>query len=312
MINFKKIACVSIVLTFAWPAVAGDLETVHQKQWIHGSKDCKTNKDPLIDVLEYDADTFILRQNKCTNFEAPFIYVFFGKHTVFVQDTGATEDAESFPLYEKIQALISTRPPLENGEALKILVTHSHGHGDHTAADAQFRGKENVTLVEPDTKSVIDFFKFRNWPDGEKKIDLGERVLIAFPIPGHQEASVAVYDPRTKWLLSGDSFYPGRLYVKDWNSFRSSIQRMLDFTKTHEVEAVLGTHIEMTKVPGIGYPVGTDYQPEEASLILVPDDLEDVNQALITQGNKAKELVLNKLIIRPLNWLERFLSNVLG
>jgi len=312
MINIKKIICVSMAIAFTWPTVAGDLETIQQKHWIHGSKDCEANKDPLIEVLEYDADTFILRQNKCTNYEAPFIYVLFGKHTVFVQDTGATEDAALFPLYEQIQALISKRSLPESGEALKILVTHSHGHSDHTAADAQFRGKPNVTLVEPDTKSVIDFYKFGDWPDGQQQIDLGERVLTIFPIPGHQKASVAVYDPQTKWLLSGDSFYPGQLYVKDWNSFRASIQKMFDFTQTHKVDAVMGTHIEMTKTAGISYQVGTVYQPDEASLVLIPGDLEVVNKALIAQGGKAKELVLNKLIVRPLNWLERFLSNVLG
>jgi len=312
MTSLKIIINVFIAFAVAAPAVAGDLETVRQKQWGHGSKDCNANKDPLIDILEYGVDTFILRQNKCTSYEAPFIYVLFGNHTVFVQDTGATEDAELFPLYEQVQALISKRLPQENGEAFKILVTHSHGHNDHTAADSQFRGKANVTLVEPDTKSVINFFKFKDWPNGERQIDLGGRVLTIFPIPGHQEASVTVYDPQTKWLLSGDSFYPGRLYVKDWNSFRASIQKMFDFTQNHEVEAVLGTHIEMTTASRISYPVGTEYQPEETSLVLVPSDLEELNQALIAQGDKAKLLELNKLIIRPLNWLERFLSNALG
>lgn len=51
------------------------------KSWIRGSADCATNRDPPIDVFEHDPDTYIVRQNKCMNFEASFIYVLFrGAH----------------------------------------------------------------------------------------------------------------------------------------------------------------------------------------------------------------------------------------
>ena len=57
------------------------------------------------------------------NFEGPFIYLMFGQHTLFIQDTGATADARQFPLYESVRKIMRQR----GAEKLKILVTHSHG-----------------------------------------------------------------------------------------------------------------------------------------------------------------------------------------
>src|SRR5882757_4312058 len=45
--------------------------------------------------------------------------------------------------------------------------------------------------------------------------DPGGRVLRVTGIPGHDERSIAVYDPWTGFLVTGDSVYPGRLYVRD-------------------------------------------------------------------------------------------------
>lgn len=191
-------------------AYASDLAS---KAWNHGSEDCASNRDPAIEVYEVDAETYILRQNKCVHFEAPFIYVLFGKHTVFVQDTGATADPSRFPLYGTVRDLIARR----NGQELKILVTHSHSHSDHTAADPQFRGKPGVTLVEPNARAVRKYFGFTAWPAEVAQIDLGGRILKVIAAPGHQEEAVAVYDAQTGWLLTGDSLYPGRIYVKNWN-----------------------------------------------------------------------------------------------
>ncbi|MGJ8671217.1 MAG: hypothetical protein ACSHXK_17160, partial [Oceanococcus sp.] len=67
--------------------------------WIHGAENCSKSKDPAIETFKFDEDTYILRQSKCVDYEAPFIYVLFGEHTVLVQDTGATSEADKFPLY---------------------------------------------------------------------------------------------------------------------------------------------------------------------------------------------------------------------
>lgn len=277
-----------------------------EKVWNHGSEDCASNSDPAIEVFEFDPDTYILRQNKCVHFEAPFIYVLFGEHTVFVQDTGATSDPDRFPLYDTIHGLIARR----SGQELKILVTHSHSHGDHKAGDSQFRGKAGVTLIEPDAKAVREYFGFANWPAGMATIDLGQRSLTVFPAPGHQDESVAVYDARTGWLLTGDSVYPGRLYVKDWSDYRSSIERLVQFSKTHSVSAVMGTHIEMS-ASGTPFPVGSTFQPKEAPLPLTAEDLTKLNEHLHEAGEDPKEIVTATYVVSPIGMVQRVLTTVL-
>lgn len=170
----EQLLAVALCLLAFHADAAGD---VAEKVWNHGSKDCTGQDDPAIEVFEFDSATYILRQNKCVHFEAPFIYVFFGKHTVFVQDTGATADPSQFPLYDTVQSLVAQR----NSPELKILVTHSHSHNDHTAADSQFRGKPGVTLIEPNGKAVRDYFRFTDWPQGLSVVDLGERIIEVVP-----------------------------------------------------------------------------------------------------------------------------------
>ena len=296
----------------ATPLYADSVSEINQKRWIHGTEDCSSNQDPAIDVLKYSKSTYILRQNKCLNYEAPFIYVLFGTDTVFIQDTGATAEAELFPLYETIQKLINERREGNSDNELNMLVTHSHSHGDHTAADQQFLGKANVTLIEPNAESVQQYFAFNNWPEGNATIDLGGRELSVIPIPGHQDESIAIYDAETQWLLTGDTFYPGRLYIKDWTLYRSSIRRLIDFSKTQNISAVLGTHIEMTNVPKKDYPIGTTYQPEEAGLALTVDDLMLLDSALSETGSKAKEKVMSNFIISPIGAMQRYVGGFLG
>jgi glyoxylase-like metal-dependent hydrolase (beta-lactamase superfamily II) len=294
----KWVICVAAALlaigSLACERVHADALT--DKRWIHGSKNCAQNRDPPIDVFKFDANTYLLRQNKCVHFEAPFIYVLFGEHTVFIQDTGATEDAATFPLYDTIQNLIKRR----GMRGMKILVTHSHSHGDHKAADAQFRGKPGVTMVEPTSAGVRKHFKFDDWPNGEAIVDLGGRQLLVQPAPGHQDEALIVYDARTRWLLTGDSVYPGRLYVRDWNAFRASVSKMVQFAKSYRVSAVMGTHIELSS-KGEQYPAGATYQPNEASLPMTTQDLVMLDQLLKQAGEQPKEIATQRFVVSPVS-----------
>lgn len=146
-----------------------------------------------------------------------------------------------------------------------ILVTHSHGHSDHTARDNQFKGQDNVVMVGAVLKVVVKHYGLKEWPMGEVIVDLGGRQLTIFPIPDHQDASITVYAPQTQWLLTGDTFFPGRLYVREWAEYKISIQKLVDFTRTHPVTALMGTHIEISNIPGDIFALGLDHQPNEAS-----------------------------------------------
>jgi hydroxyacylglutathione hydrolase len=283
---------------------------LEQKVWIHGSADCKRNADPAIEIFQFDPATYVLRQNKCAHFEAPFVYVLFGEHTVFVQDTGALEDAARAPVYDVVRKLMASRDPATARGALRMLVTHSHSHGDHTAGDAQFRGKPGVTLVEPTAQAVRAHFGFTDWPEGVAKIDLGARELLVMPAPGHQDESVVVYDPHTRWLLTGDTVLPGQLYVRDWEVYRASVAKLAEFARTHPVSAVMGTHIEMSK-SGDVYPRGSTFQPDEAPLPLTTADLLQLNDALRKAGSEPQDIAMPKFVVAPVGAVQRMIGDFL-
>lgn len=274
------------------------LPKIDQMAWIHGVADCDKNTDPLIQVVQLNHSTWILRQNKCINYEAPFMYLFIGSNKALLMDTGATKDEKQFPLYETVSKLIETWEK-ENNSSVELIVAHTHSHGDHVAADIQFRNKPKTTVVGLKIDEVKSFCNFQNWPLQNSKLDLGGRVIEFIPIPGHQIASVATYDKQTKILLTGDSFYPGRLYIDDWQAFKASTQRLCDFVSNHQVSYILGNHIEMTKTAGKDYPTGTTFQPDEHILPLQASDLFLLNISLKQLGDTPKREIHDNFIIFP-------------
>ena len=118
-----------------------------------------------------------------------------------------------------------------NRESITLIVAHTHAHRDHISGDEQLKALPHTTLVEPKTSAVQAFFGFRNWPSEVATYDLGGRVLDVVPIPGHEASSIAVYDRQTGILFTGDTLYPGRLYVEDATAFALSTQRLVDFTR---------------------------------------------------------------------------------
>src|SRR5689334_653736 len=75
--------------------------------WMHGSADCSQDTDPEVQVHRYNATTFIIRQNKCKTFEAPFVYLLVGTQSALSFDTGATDTPT---LRDTITGLIGSRP----------------------------------------------------------------------------------------------------------------------------------------------------------------------------------------------------------
>ena len=197
--------------------------------------------EPPLQAQRFGADTWVLRQAKSVNYEAPFLYLLLGTSSALLLDTGAT--AEAPLLRETVDSIIGAR---------KLLVAHSHEHGDHIAGDPQFAGR--VTTLG-DT------------------LDLGGRRLEVLRVPGHDATSIAIFDPATGWLLTGDTVYPGRLYVEDAPAWIASIALLDDFARTRGVTALLGCHIEMTNEPGVDYPTGTLVQPDEPALAMTPAQL---------------------------------------
>jgi len=164
--------------------------------------------------------------------------------------------------------------------SIPLVVAHSHAHGDHVAGEAGFRDLPNTTMVPLTVEGTQKFYGIDKWPDGAGQIDLGARVLDVIPIPGHDVLSIAFYDRQTGVLLTSDSLYPGRLYVRDFAEFVRSTNRLVEFTRGKVVAHVLGTHIEQMATPYKDYPVGTKFQPEEHALALSRAHLLELKEAL--------------------------------
>ena len=268
-------------------------------RWIHGAPDCALSTDPPLQVHAYDKDTYILRQSKCTHFEAPFLYLLFGTERALLIDTGAG----TVPIRSVIQGIVKQWQAIHDRPGLELVVAHSHGHEDHLAGDDQFRGQPGTTLVELGVAAVERFFGFRNWPEEPVIFDLGERELTLLPVPGHmddpEDDHVAVYDPSTQLLLSGDVFYPGFLYIRDGRAYRRSIERLALFAAARPVRYFLGCHIEMTHMKGLAYRSGTTYQPLEHVLEIHPRHLAELHAALETMGEDLARRVFDHFILEP-------------
>ena len=287
-----------LILIWSCKPSVEEIVDLNAQNWIHGSENCNENIDPPIQVVKYNSTTWILRQNKCTNYEAPFMFLFLGKEKALLMDTGATEEADTFPLYRTVKEIIDDW--FEKNGKVQLLVAHTHKHGDHYAADGQFKVKPNTTVVGLEVENLKNTFNIANWPEEIVDFDLGDRIMKIIPIPGHQASSIAIYDPITKILLTGDSFYPGRLYVKNWAAFKQSIQRLVEFTAKNEILYILGNHIEMTRAAGVDYPIETMYQPEEHPLPLSIDQLNELAMALTALGDTPTREVHDSFIIYPI------------
>jgi glyoxylase-like metal-dependent hydrolase (beta-lactamase superfamily II) len=240
---------------------------------------------------------YILRESGCIHFEKPFLYLIFGQDKALLEDTGAGQ-VKTAPF---VLSLILRWAKAHNRSPLPLIVIHSHGHGDHTAGDAQFQNVPGVELVAATPAAVQKAAGIAGWPAGIGVIDLGERAIDVIPIPGHHEASIALYDRLTGNLLTGDSLYPGRLYVPEVaiGAYAASAQRLADFVASHPIAHVLGTHIEQMHVPFADYPRGTAYQPDEHALELSRAHVLELNDAFLKMNGKTEKVTLPDFTIVP-------------
>ncbi|MBW8698700.1 Hydroxyacylglutathione hydrolase [Streptomyces sp. MBT84] len=268
-------------------------------RWIHGSPSAKHNTDPDIQVHGYDEHTFILRQNMAVNYEAPFLFLLFGNARAVLIDTGATESEEFFPLRRTVDELMADWLERHHRDGYRLLVLHTHPHGDHTAGDAQFADRPDTTVVGAQRAEAWDHFGFREEPDAVAHVDLGGRVLECLATPGHHTAAVTFYDPWTGILFTGDTVYPGRLYIEDWPAFASTVERLIEFSDRRPVTHVLGCHIEMTRQPGVDYPIRTTYQPDEPPLQMTTRHLHDIRAAIEEIGDRPVRRAFPDFILWP-------------
>lgn len=276
------------------PAAPGDFPA----QWIHGA-DC--GNEPEFQVHAYDEDLYILRQTPCADFEAPFLYLIFGRDRALLLDTGSSPQVDLEPV---VSTIIDDWLALRGLPGIELVVGHTHSHGDHLRNDDEFVNRPNTTVVGLSFAEIVAFWGFQNWPQDQVTFDLGDRVLDVLATPGHAGDALSFYDARTQLLLTGDTIYPGRLYVfgarlsGQWDVFRDSIRRLAQLASRKPVSWILGCHIEMTNTPGKDYAYGTTYHPDEHVLQLPVSSLFELHQRL--QGApEAQVLVLDDFIVSP-------------
>ncbi len=263
--------------------------------WAETGEDCATRPD--FRLHEYNADFYVLRQSGCTNYEKPFLYLIFGDGQALLLDSGA----KNAKVADAVRDALKRWADRHGGRLPKLIVAHSHAHGDHVAGDAQLGALADVTVVGTSPEAVQQFFGVRNWPNEGASYDLGGRTLDVLPIPGHERASIAVYDRRTGLLLTGDTMYPGRLYVSDAAAFTASVHRLVDFTRGKPIAHVLGTHIEEARTPFLDYPVGTKFQPDEHALELSRGQLLELADALDAMAGTVVRRAMRDFTIWPVS-----------
>jgi hydroxyacylglutathione hydrolase len=267
------------------------------KEWMTGGPKCMENQE--WQVHEYNRDLYILRQSGCTDYEKPFLYLLFGEERALLLDTGSRNGN----LVPTLQRVVKNWLQRTKRETIPLVVVHTHSHSDHVAGDAGVQAMHDpgipVTFVPAEVEATKRLYKIAHWPDDIGHIDLGNRPIDVIPIPGHDSVAVALYDRTTAILFSGDSLYPGRLYIHDFADFQKSTERMIQFTEGKVVAHILGNHIEETRTPYLDYPVGTMYQPNEHELSLSRGALLELEDALVSLHDKPARLALRDFSIWP-------------
>lgn len=291
----------------AIPTSSEMFQKLQQVNWQSGAQDCEKAKLPPLQTYEFNTSTFILRQNKCSHFEAPFMMLLIGETQAVLIDSGASDDPQQVPIYDTIKKLLLQNEQTFNRKIAKVTVVHSHSHQDHYQGDTQFSHDPLFSIVGTSAEAVVEHFRFNQ--NSLFQYDLGNRKLTIFAIPGHQQQSIAIYDHQTQWLISGDTFYPGQIYVRDWQDYRESIKKIWQFSATHKIDAIIGTHIEMSQTAGEIYPIGSTYQPKETYLPMSLTELQQLNEALDLH-QQPTELIFNRFIVTPMSTVQKGLSSV--
>ena len=286
---------------------------------------------PILEIFPYNMETFIIRVSKCAHYEGNFLYLLIGENEILLHDTSALNEnflplrniieniidfnseykhkneGDFISMFEKYEkSIIDLTYEKKSLRKKKLLIVHSHSHSDHIAGDSAFLNIDcNNTIVVP--TSYCDMINYYQFLEDETitKFDLGNREISVILTPGHEKngTDICFYDKKYKLMLTGDIFYPGRIYITNFPEFRKSINRIWEFSLENEVYLYLGSHIEVGNIGGylIEYPTGTRYQPHEESLILTNVDLEKLNDFLQSKLNEEQDpnfrAVIGKIIL---------------
>jgi hydroxyacylglutathione hydrolase len=252
-------------------------------------------------VHEYNPDLYILRQSGCTDYEQPFIFLMFGSERALLLDTGSRRGN----IAPEIKLMMHRWLERNHRTSIPLIIVHTHAHSDHTTGDAELQALNDpafpVTYVAPTVEANKKFYGMARWPEDPGSVDLGNRVIDALAIPGHEPSAVALYDRQTAILFTGDNVYPGRLFIQDLAQYQQSNLRMLHFTQDKPVAHVLGNHIGRTRTPYIPYPGGAIYQPDAHELQLSRGVLLEIEEGLESMHGTPQRIYYRDFSLWPVS-----------
>ena len=180
---------------------------------------------------------------------------------------------------------------------LPVVVVNSHTHSDHTGSNLQFDMIDNLDTDysrknaegSTDIRSELepgkicgalpkDFdaanYATRPWHtarwlhDGDT-IDLGGRSLQVLATPGHAPDSLCLFDAQNGLLFTGDTYYPGPVYVFGPGSDPVAYQRTVDrlAALAPKVRLVLGGHNVPVAPPSVLPELAREYAEVRAGKI---------------------------------------------
>ena len=197
--------------------------------------------DPWFEITAFEHDVIRLREPNVGRLDSCNIWLVNGSKASLLIDTGIGVA----PLAPSIAKLATGR--------LICLLTHSHyDHvgGAHEFADRHIHEAEAETLANPTPESTLwldwlkresflavpsesfsfDQYNVRPAPphglvsDGDR-IDLGDRLLEVFHVPGHSPGLIAILDRVTGALFTSDAIYDGPMFFDLPGSNRQSAKR---------------------------------------------------------------------------------------
>ena len=179
-------------------------------------------------------------------FEEVISYLILGTRRALLFDTGL--------------GVASIRDVVAHLTELPLTVLNSHTHFDHTGGNAEFsdilnrdipfsranrKGQSNAYSrdalapericgalpggVRPEAYAIRPWHVSNTIHDGER-IDLGDRELEILFTPGHTPDSLCLLDRNNGLLFTGDTFYPGPIYLftpeTDFAAYARSVARL--------------------------------------------------------------------------------------